>query len=76
MDIYAGTLFTLILANVGLASYRLNGSEGRINLRNIISNIHGLFSRRNESRPNDTGLVLTFLPVYVLVMASDWMQVG
>ncbi|EGD96180.1 hypothetical protein TESG_03633 [Trichophyton tonsurans CBS 112818] len=75
MDIYTGTLVTLILANVALASFRLNDNEGRANLRELTSSVSGLFrDQAHDQQRNDKGLALVFLPVYVLAMASDWMQ--
>lgn len=76
MDIYTGTLVTLILANVALASYRLNDNEGRASLRELTSSVSGLFRGQAHDQQNSKGLALIFLPVYVLAMASDWMQVG
>lgn len=77
MDIYTGTLVTLTLANVALASFRLNDNEGRANLRELTSSVSGLFrDQAHDQQRNDKGLALIFLPVYVLAMASDWMQVG
>ncbi|KDB23283.1 hypothetical protein H109_04804 [Trichophyton interdigitale MR816] len=75
MDIYTGTLVTLTLANVALASFRLNDNEGRANLRELTSSVSGLFrDQAHDQQRNDKGLALIFLPVYVLAMASDWMQ--
>ncbi|EFE43268.1 hypothetical protein TRV_01936 [Trichophyton verrucosum HKI 0517] len=74
MDIYTGTLVTLILANVALASYRINDNEGRASLRELTSSVSGLFRGQAHDRQNSKGLALIFLPVYVLAMASDWMQ--
>lgn len=76
MDIYTSTLFALILANVAIATYRFNDKEGRASLRTLISQISGLFRSQDHSQQGSKRLVLIFLPVYVLVMASDWMQVG
>ncbi|EFR02219.1 major facilitator superfamily transporter domain-containing protein 5 [Nannizzia gypsea CBS 118893] len=73
-DIYTGTLSTLILANVALASYRLNNNEGRASLQGLAGSVAGLFRDQTSGPQDNKGLVLTFLPVYVLVVASDWMQ--
>ena len=77
MDFYTITLTGLVLANAGLLyrSHRHQKSGGSIltsfgrTLRNVVS-LFGISRGKTE-----LGLEYTFLPVYVLVIASDWLQV-
>ena len=77
MDLYTITLTGLVLANAGLL-YRphRHGKSGHVALTSFgraISNVVKLLGISRDKA--DLSLEYIFLPVYVLVIASDWLQV-
>lgn len=87
MDFYVASLMALILANGALAYQnavdRSGGRSGKgtererdngvASLRRSVGNITKLFGGLRGG--HEISLKYIFLPVYVLVMASDWLQV-
>ena len=77
MDFYALTLTGLMLANAGLL-YRPHwrGKSGDATLKNFNHALRIIVRLLGISRgKSPLSLEYAFLPVYVLVIASDWLQV-
>ena len=73
MNLYASSLATLVVANVGLAYYSRRGRHGSAGLSSFNVEITRVFG--NSSGQTVANFKYTFFLVYVLVVASDWLQV-